>query len=296
MDCSSSWRGCGTGSGRTDRLTADRSPERPHDLPTVRVLTWNVHAGIGPDGRYDLPRIVALVRRHQPDIVALQELDSRGRGETSPFQYLSQALGSHAAEAKTIVAPDGYYGHVLISRWPMTETAVHDLSVSKREPRRAIETTILTPVGPLHLASVHLGLGFRERRKQAAILSAIAGSARGTTIMAGDFNDWFIYGGVRRALATILPGRTKLRSFPARYPLFMLDRIYCRPRQALVDCWVDPLGKRVSDHLPVIADIRLEQAAPGPQPFSLPDTLAEESLLLPAAKALADLAPPPFMR
>lgn len=119
------------------------APARPGR--SIRVLTWNVHAGIGPDGRYDLPRIVALVRRHQPDIIALQELDSRGRGITSPFDYLSVALGTHAAEAKTISAPDGDYGHVLISRWPLTDIAIHDLSISRREPRRAIEATVRTP-------------------------------------------------------------------------------------------------------------------------------------------------------
>ncbi|WP_341897825.1 endonuclease/exonuclease/phosphatase family protein [Ferrovibrio terrae] len=255
------------------------SPARPDPGPgaaVIRVLTWNVHAGIGPDGRYDLPRIAALVRRHEPDIVALQEIDSRGRDDNA-FTYLAQSLGSHAAEAKTLVTPDGDYGHALISRWPMTEVAIHDLSVSKREPRRAIETTVLTPAGPLHLASVHLGLGFRERRQQAAMLSAIAGTARQTTVMLGDFNDWFIYGTVRRALATILPGRSKLRSFPARWPLLMLDRIYCRPRHALLQSWTDPLGRRVSDHLPVFADIRLEQMPPGPLPLSLPEAMAEDA-------------------
>lgn len=249
------------------------APARPGR--SIRVLTWNVHAGIGPDGRYDLPRIVALVRRHQPDIIALQELDSRGRGITSPFDYLSVALGTHAAEAKTISAPDGDYGHVLISRWPLTDIAIHDLSISRREPRRAIEATVRTPDGPLHLASVHLGLSFRERREQAAMLAAIAGTARHTTVMLGDFNDWFIYGAVRRSLATLLPGRTRLRSFPARWPLLMLDRIYCRPCTALLSAWTDPLACRVSDHLPVIADIRLLPAAEGPQPFSLPDMQAE---------------------
>ena len=252
-----------------------QTPPRP-DPAVIRVLTWNVHAGIGPDGRYDLPRIAALVRRHEPDIVALQEIDSRGRGNNA-FDYLAGALGSHAAEAKTIVTPDGDYGHALISRWPMTDVAIHDLSVSRREPRRAIETTVLTPGGPLHLASVHLGLSLRERRQQAAMLSAIAGTARQTTVMLGDFNDWFIYGTVRRALATILPGRTRQRTFPARWPLFMLDRIYCRPRHALLRSWTDPLARRVSDHLPVIADIRLEQAPPGPQPFSLPEAMAQDA-------------------
>ena len=245
----------------------------------VRVLTWNLHAGIGPDGRYDLGRIVKLVQKHDPDIVALQEIASRGRGEDSPFSFLAQALGTHAAEAKTVVAPDGYYGHALISRWPLGEVAVHDLSVSRREPRGAIEATVATPLGPLHMSSVHLGLSWHERREQAAMLAAIAGTTRRTTVMLGDFNDWFVFGNVRRSLATLLPARTKLRTFPARRPLLMLDRIYCRPVSALVKYWTDHEARSMSDHLPVIADIRLDTGVdaslPGPQPLSVlePDPL-----------------------
>src|SRR3546814_3370963 len=130
--------------------------ERPAAPATVRLLTWNLHAGIGPDGRFDLDRIVTLVRHHDPDIVALQEIDSRGRGDDSPFDMLAAALGSHAAEARTITAPDGYYGHALISRWPLPDVAVHDLSVPPPEPRSAIEATVATPYGPLHLPAVPL--------------------------------------------------------------------------------------------------------------------------------------------
>jgi endonuclease/exonuclease/phosphatase family metal-dependent hydrolase len=43
----------------------------------VRVMTWNIHGGVGPDGHRDLGRVVELVRRHSPDVVALQEVDSR---------------------------------------------------------------------------------------------------------------------------------------------------------------------------------------------------------------------------
>jgi len=245
------------------------------------MLTWNLHAGVGPDGRYDLGRVVALVQKHDPDIVALQEIDSRGRGE-SPFTFLAQALGSHAAEARTIVAPDGYYGHALISRWPLGEVAIHDISVSRREARCAIEGTVATPYGPLDIASVHLGLNWHERREQAAILAAMAGTTRRTSVMLGDFNDWFVFGTVRRGLAAVLPGRTKLRTFPARWPLLMLDRIYVRPASALVRYWTDREARLISDHLPVIADIRLDTGLdpgqPGPQPLSV----LEPEPLLPA--------------
>jgi endonuclease/exonuclease/phosphatase family metal-dependent hydrolase len=235
----------------------------------IRVLTWNIHGGVGPDGVYDLDRIIALVRRHEPDIVALQEVDSRGRGigGASPFARLAASLGSHATEARTIVAPDGDYGHLLISRWPLSATRLHDLSLSNREPRCAIETLVSTPDASLHLAAVHLGLRLSERRQQAAMLARIAGDTDGASVMLGDFNDWTWRGAVRRRLARELPGRTKHRTFPASCPILTLDRIYCRPLHTLVRSWVDPQARHISDHLPVIADIRLD-GAPAEMPTS----------------------------
>lgn len=222
-------------------------------------MTWNIHGGVGPDRQYQLERIVELVRRHDPDVVALQEVETRG-GHTDDlaFEVLTEALGSHSAEARTIEAPDGAYGHMLISRWPMSPPILHDLTVSRREARMAIETLIDTPCGPLHIAAVHLGLKLNERRKQAAILASIARtSEHTTTAMLGDFNDWSWHAVVRRTLAELLPSRTMLKTFPSFWPLFMLDRIYCRPEGALVRSWTDPEGRKISDHLPVIADIAM---------------------------------------
>lgn len=237
------------------------------DAP-LRLLTWNIHAGLGPDGRYDLDRVIALVQRHEPDIVALQEVDSRGRGTgpDSPFAQLATALGNHTAAARTIIAPDGHYGHLLISRWPLSAIQLHDLTHSQREPRCAIETMVSTPGGPLHLASVHLGLAFAERRRQAAMLARIADSAARTSVMLGDFNDWTWNGAVRRSLAEVLPGRTPQRTYPARCPMLTLDRVYCRPHHALQRSWVDPEGRHVSDHLPLIAEIRVDAVPMASEP------------------------------
>jgi endonuclease/exonuclease/phosphatase family metal-dependent hydrolase len=38
---------------------------------TIRLMTWNIHGGVGPDRRFDLDRIAAVIRRHAPDILAL---------------------------------------------------------------------------------------------------------------------------------------------------------------------------------------------------------------------------------
>jgi len=224
---------------------------------TIRVMTWNIHGGRGPDGRRDLARVVGVIEAHKPDILALQEIDSRGRPKDAPppLAYLTDALGVHQAEARTIIAEDGHYGHAVISRWPMTDVKLHDLSYWRFEKRYAIECDIETPFGPVNLSAVHLGLWFSERRRQARQLAKIAESSHRVSIMLGDFNDWPWRGPVGRLLERTLPARTYHRTWPSFCPMLLLDRIYSRPDGAISSSWTDPAGRFASDHLPVFADI-----------------------------------------
>lgn len=227
------------------------------DPSAVRVMTWNIHGGLGPDGRHDLDRMLTLVRRADPDVLALQEIDSRRvPGGEHPIAMLKRVLGHHGIAAAAITTPDGDYGQVLLSRWPMTDTHVHDISVPGREPRRAITAVVNAPAGNVFVGATHLGLRFTERHRQCRQLSSLATLSTLTTVMMGDFNDWMWPGSVQNVLARKLPGRTPHRTFPAAFPLLKLDRIYCRPAAALLCSRVDPEARAISDHLPVIADIR----------------------------------------
>jgi endonuclease/exonuclease/phosphatase family metal-dependent hydrolase len=224
----------------------------------VRMMTWNIHGAVGRNPRFDLNRVVALIRKWDPDIVAVQEVDSRRKHPVmaeNPFVVLQDALGAHGIGAKSIITADGEYGQMLISRWPLSATEIHDISHPEREPRRAIRTNVATPHGALRVIATHLGLSVKERRGQAEELLELAGPAGTTTIVLGDFNDWFWAGSVRKVLAREFPGRTRFRTFPSLCPLLRLDRIFCRPRQALRAGFVDPAARHISDHLPVIGDI-----------------------------------------
>ena len=202
---------------RAGRVREIRKTRLEH---VVRVLTWNIHGAFGRNPRFDLARVVELIDRWDPQIVALQEVDSR-RDEAgdNPFEFLQRELGEHGIGAKSITTADGDYGQMLISRWPMGDTEIHDMSYPEREPRRAIATRIATPHGPLRVVATHLGLSIHERREQAEKLLAIAGQARDADDRrCGDFNDWFWVGSVRRALSRELPGRTRFRTFPSMLP------------------------------------------------------------------------------
>jgi endonuclease/exonuclease/phosphatase family metal-dependent hydrolase len=244
------------------------------DSGAVRIMTWNIHGGVGPDRRCDLQRIVDLARRQEPDILALQEVDSRrrGAGTQDAFRFLTGALGSHSAESKLIAAPDGEYGHVVISRWPLSGTVFHDISISGREPRAAIETCVATPAGPLHVVAAHLGLSIHERRWQARLLASVARRGPARTVLLGDFNDWVWKSSVQGILAELLPVRTHHKTWPSCRPVFALDRIYCRPAATLGRNWTDPLARRASDHLPIIADLHLASSPEARAPSTCPPT------------------------
>jgi endonuclease/exonuclease/phosphatase family metal-dependent hydrolase len=219
----------------------------------VRVMTWNVHGTLALNPGFDLQGVIALVRKWSPDIVALQEIDSRGGG-VNPFNALSASLGGHSVDARSIVTADGDYGQMLLSRGPWSATPViHDISYQEREPRRAVVADIATGLGPLRVISTHLGLSIGERRQQADKLLALA-QAPGATLVVGDFNDWFWVNSVRGALAARFPHRTQQRTFPARWPLLRLDRVYGRDIR-ITASFTDADARTISDHLPVIVDL-----------------------------------------
>jgi endonuclease/exonuclease/phosphatase family metal-dependent hydrolase len=239
-------------------------------------MTWNIHGAHGRNPRFDLAGVIALIESHRPDIIALQEVDSRrprGAGVAEPFAALQTALGAHGVGAKTISTEDGEYGQALISRWPIRNAEIHDISHQEREPRRAIRCEIATPRGMLRVIATHLGLSIGERRGQAKALLELIGQTSMTTVVLGDFNDWFWVGSVRKVLAARLPARSRHRTFPSAFPLFRFDRVYCNSGAALLGTGTDGSARALSDHLPVIADIRPEGPVRGEPPVI--DTSAE---------------------
>ena len=221
---------------------------------TIRIMTWNVHGTFNLNPDFDLEGVCAVIRKWSPDVVALQEVDSRGRKD-DVFARLADTVDQHRAEARSIVTEDGDYGQVLLSRWPFAaDPEVTDVSYQEREPRRAISARIGTPIGEVTVVATHLGLSIHERYAQAQAIAALVDAPR--TIVVGDFNDWFWVKSVRRVLAARCPVRTRLRTFPSRLPVLRLDRIYVTSSGAIVKAWTDREARSCSDHLPVLADIR----------------------------------------
>lgn len=231
-------------------MSEDPSPE-----PALRLATYNIHGAVGPDGRRDVGRIAGVLEELDANVVALQEVDSR-HGEFDLLDELAARTGLTPIAGPTLIHHRGDYGNAILTREPILGVRLLDLSVEGREPRGAIDADLRLPGGPLRVLATHLGLHPAERRYQVQrLLAALKDAERPATVLMGDINEWFLWGQPSRWLHAYFEQTATPPSFPARFPLLALDRIWARPKHLLreVRAHRSRRARTASDHLPVTA-------------------------------------------
>jgi endonuclease/exonuclease/phosphatase family metal-dependent hydrolase len=236
----------------------------------MRLLSWNIHKGIGGrDRRYALSRITDCIEAENPDLICLQEVDRhvrRSRFDDQP-RLLARFFRAHSVFQANVTVGNGAYGNLVLSRWPVESRHRVLLRQGARKPRGAQLLLIDSPEGPLHLVHTHLGLAERERHWQMDRLLGhmLFRSADDLpTLIVGDLNDWrdTLAGGSLAAngftQVTSPPGR--YRSFPAWLAVGSLDKAFVRGAIAVRQARIvkTSLSKTASDHLPLVVDFHLE--------------------------------------
>src|SRR4029079_12388445 len=74
-------------------LPMSSASAKPHDFVAVRVASYNIHAGAGQDGVFDLDRTAAAIAGLHADVVGLQEVDVHWDAR-SQWRDTLQELGS----------------------------------------------------------------------------------------------------------------------------------------------------------------------------------------------------------
>ena len=224
----------------------------------TRVVSWNVHGFVARDGRFSPEPALRVLERLAPDVVVLQEVEDRDWGGTPSLDWLANRGGWQAWAGPTLMRGDARYGNAILSHSPAVAVRRHDLTVSRGvEPRGVLDVEFAHGEGSLRVMATHLGLRRRERWRQVEEVISITGpAARGRIdLLAGDFNEWLPGSRLLSGLDAVFEARTRGRTFPARWPLFALDRIYVRPLRMLERFHVERLPAGESDHLPIVATL-----------------------------------------
>ncbi len=260
---------------------AARKPAIATPTDNLRIMTYNVHSCIGMDGKLDAERIARVIARARPDVVALQELDV-GRSRTAGMDqahliahYLEMEFQFHPA----LHLEEERYGDAILTHLPQRLVKAGPLPglVNKPllEPRGALWVAIDLHGKEVQVINTHLGLHPRERMAQVA---ALLGSdwlaheeCRGPVILCGDFNALPSSSVCRRLAGRLKDVQIEAQrhrpkgTYAGRFPTLRIDHIFTGPGLEVIGIEVpgSELARSASDHLPLIAEIRLsDRTAP----------------------------------
>lgn len=246
---------------------AAQTPHTPKQLPTrMRIATYNVHRWSGVTGRQVPDATLAgnVISQLDADVVALQEV-LRPFDAKDPLTELAEEQHLHVAFVVTRAHRRGELGNAILSRWPITSLFVLDLSFSRLEKRTALAAEFKLGERSLTVVATHLALRDRTRQRQVrAILSHP--QLQGPVVLMGDLNAWR-RSKATQALEAALGAHDNCRwpaSFPSARPILALDRIYSRGAQIeTLEAHRSNDARRASDHLPVIAGLKLPTTTAG---------------------------------
>jgi endonuclease/exonuclease/phosphatase family metal-dependent hydrolase len=226
-------------------------------VPRLRAAAYNVHGF-----RAGTRRVAAALQEEGPDLLFLNETG-----------YLGWALARFARRMGMSVA-SGLHGlrripNAVLVRppWRIVDVDVLRFPRPHRTVRRgAVVATLGRPGARLSAASVYLGLSAEERRRDARILTdALAG--REPVLLGGDLNeerdgDAAAWIAERYWDAFERAGDGDGFTFPASAPRARIDFLFASDGIRIERVWVGGAARTASDHLPIVADLEIEEPEP----------------------------------
>ncbi len=242
---------------------------------SIRVMTYNIHVGVGMDKKLDLTRIASVINTQHPDLVGLQEVD-RGVERTQRIDEiaeLAKLTKMDYAFAFNLKYQGGQYGVAILSREPIRATD-HHLYLNKREAERRgfIRAEVRIGGRLISFVTTHLDYQYEDGRVfEAEQLLAAIKDVKAPLIIVGDFNDEptggayklmakeFYDSWMQVAYGQWLDGtdRNEGLTYPADKPIKRIDYIFTRRSDGLKTKRVWNVETLASDHVPVVADLQL---------------------------------------
>jgi endonuclease/exonuclease/phosphatase family metal-dependent hydrolase len=145
----------------------------------IKIMTWNIHKGIGIDNEYDLDRIVNTIKDKKPDIVGLQEIEENMAAKIADKLNMEYFFGADFEDEE---------GNAILSKYPIEE--IENLYLSPDDERSLIRAEIVINSEIWNIFITHLSLRNREDNL-IQIESILSKELKGYTkrvILLGDFN------------------------------------------------------------------------------------------------------------
>ncbi|WP_169713671.1 endonuclease/exonuclease/phosphatase family protein [Paludifilum halophilum] len=234
----------------------------------MRVMSYNMHHGVGVDGQLNLKRIADVIGKEEPDLVGLNEVDicfhRRSRFEDQ-LARLVEMLGMEGVFGPSIQwnrlgnFPPRRYGNGLLFKGRLEESANHPVTGKGEEPRAVLTARIRREDRDVLVGVTHIGFTPWIRRAQQRVLTEQCLSFRGPVLVMGDWNvlpDHPAVTSLSPPLTDVLELMgVKEGTYPCSAPRKRIDYIFCSHHFRIRDGWVVQTPGCPSDHRPVVCDL-----------------------------------------
>ncbi len=235
---------------------------------TVRVMSYNIQHGRGMDGEVDVERIAEVINEEAPDIVALQEVDQgvERSGRIDIPEKLAELTGMEAFFERNIEFQGGNYGNAVLSRYPIRQQTNTHLRMLREGEQRGVIHMVLDVKGR-DVLFMNTHIDYRrddsERLKNIRQFREIIETYGDLpVIFCGDFNDFPGSRTHEKLKEDFVDtweavGEGDGFTFRADAPDRRIDYIFLSRDGSLTPerAWIP--DTQASDHLPLVADIRL---------------------------------------
>lgn len=234
---------------------------------TLRVMTYNIHVGVGMDKKLDLQGIADVINEQHPDLVGLQEVD-RGVKRTEgkdEIAELAKLTSMNYVFAHNLDYQGGQYGVAILSRFPIGAID-HRKYENKREAERRGMIRVEVEVGgkTINFVTTHLDYQYEDGRVfETQQMLEFLSAQKAPLIVVGDFNDEPTGAAYKLMRAGFQDTWVRSRaageglSYPADKPAKRIDYIFTRVSDRIRAKRAWTVNTLASDHLPVIAELEL---------------------------------------
>jgi endonuclease/exonuclease/phosphatase family metal-dependent hydrolase len=232
----------------------------------IRVLSYNIKHGAGVDGKVDLPRTARVIKSVNPDIVALQEVDSGTKRTDRVDQpaVLGKLTGMKVTFGDNIDFEGGRYGNAVLSRLPIVRTQNHRLPSFYNGEQRGLFEIEVKPLGSKSsflFFATHLDYrpADHERVASASLINELVAS-RGdvAALLVGDLNSEPDSRPIQELQQRWWRTNEKtMLTFPSPIPVKQIDYVLYYPAQRWCVLETKVLDEPIaSDHRPVLAVLK----------------------------------------
>lgn len=171
-------------------------PSAPGTSGRLRVVTWNIHHGKSKSGAYSLTAQAQLLAAQNPDVVALQEVQTWDEDQPARLEQLLEQLTGvpWTRQWAPVVDTARTEGNVVLTRLPVVSASSRQMHATGDwtalySNRSAARLTVSIGGADVHLFSTHLDYyNTAHRTAQLQDLMAWTEQFGARRIVAGDFN------------------------------------------------------------------------------------------------------------